>query len=99
MICFRKMPYFTYSLSTTDSDGDQVWYKWYWNDKINETSDWIGPYDSGDTVTASHIWDEQGDYNIKVKAKDIHGEESEWSDRLLCQKTKQSIYSCYSWKD
>ena len=35
-----------------------------------------------DTVTASHVWDEKGDYNIKVKAKDVHGEESPWSDLL-----------------
>jgi len=73
---------YTYSTSTTDPDGDQVYYKWYWNDKINETSGWLGPYDSGDTVTASHIWEEKGDYNIRVKAKDVHGEESPWSDPL-----------------
>jgi len=73
---------YTYSTSTTDHDGDQVYYKWYWGDKINETSGWDGPYDSGDTVTASHIWDEKGDYIIKVKAKDVHGEESPWSDPL-----------------
>jgi len=70
---------YTYSTTTTDPDGDQVWYKWDWGD---ETSGWDGPYDSGDTVTASHIWDEKGDYNIKVKAKDVHGEESPWSDPL-----------------
>ena len=73
---------YTYSTSTTDPDGDQVYYKWYWNDKINETSDWIGPYDSGGTADASHIWNEKGDYIIRVKAKDVHGEESEWSDPL-----------------
>jgi len=70
---------YSYSSSTTDPDGDQVWYKWDWG---NETSGWNGPYDSGDTVTASHIWEEKGDYNIKVKAKDVHGEESPWSDPL-----------------
>jgi hypothetical protein len=73
---------YIYTTSTTDPDGNQVYYKWYWNDKINETSDWIGPYNSGETADASHIWDEKGDYNIKVKAKDVHGEESPWSDPL-----------------
>ena len=52
---------------------------WSWGD---ETSDWIGPYDSGATISTAHIWDEKGDYNIKVKAKDVHGEESPWSDPL-----------------
>ena len=70
---------YSYSSSTTDPDGDQVWYKWDWGD---ETSGWDGPYDSGDAVDASHIWDEKGDYSIKVKAKDVHGEESPWSDPL-----------------
>ena len=79
---------YTYSTSTTDPDGDQVWYKWYWNDKINETSDWIGPYNSGETADASHIWNEKGDYNIRVKAKDVHGEESPWSDPLVVSMPK-----------
>ena len=70
---------YIYSTSTTDPDGDQVWYKWDWGD---ETSGWDGPYDSDDTTTASHIWDEKGDYIIKVKAKDVHDKESPWSDPL-----------------
>ena len=73
---------YTYSASTTDPDGDQVYYKWQWGDKINETSDLIGPYNSGETADAFHIWNDKGDYNIKVKAKDVHGEESQWSDPL-----------------
>jgi len=32
--------------------------------------------------TASHIWANQGSYSVKVKAKDIHDEESVWSDPL-----------------
>jgi len=79
---------YTYSTSTADPDGDQVYYKWYWNDKINETSDWIGPYNSGETADASHIWDEKGDYSIKVKAKDQYGEESPWSDPLAISMPK-----------
>ena len=30
----------------------------------------------------SHIWHEKGNYDIRVKVKDIHGYESEWSDPL-----------------
>ena len=83
---------YTYSTSTIDPDGDQVWYQWYWNDKINETSDWIGPYNSGDTAEASYIWNEKGDYNIRVKAKDVHGEESPWSDPLAITMPKNKKY-------
>jgi parallel beta-helix repeat protein len=70
---------YIYSTSTTDPDGDQIWYKWDWGDEI---SGWIGPYDSGKICGASHTWDEKGSYEIKVKAKDVHDEESPWSNPL-----------------
>jgi len=76
---------YTYSTSTTDPDGDQVLYKWDWGD---ETSGWYGPYDSGDSATASHVWNEKGVYNIKVKAKDVHGEEGLWSYPLAISMPK-----------
>ena len=77
----------SYSSSTTDIDGDKVYYKWDWGDEI---SGWDGPYNSGDPVTASHIWSNQGTYAVKVKAKDdpngdgdlSDGTESVWSDPL-----------------
>lgn len=71
---------YTYTSSTTDPDVDQVYYLFDWGD--GEFSGWIGPYDSGDTAEASHIWTEQDDYEIKVKSKDVHGVQSEWSDPL-----------------
>jgi len=45
-------------------------------EKINETSNGIGPYNSGEAADAFHIWNDKDDYNIKVKSKDVHGEES-----------------------
>jgi len=38
-----------------------------------------GPYASGVEQTFSHIWNEEGDYIIKVKARDEHGAESDWT--------------------
>ena len=70
---------YTYSTNTTDPDEDQVYYKWDWGDEI---SDWIGPFNSGEIVYASHIWTEPGEYYIKVRAKDIYDVPSEWSDSL-----------------
>jgi hypothetical protein len=71
---------YTYSSSTTDPDGDKIYYLFDWGD--GEYSGWLGPYYSGGTVEASHIWEEKGDYQIRVKAKDEHGAQSEWSDPL-----------------
>jgi len=70
---------YTYSTSTDDPDGDQVYYKWDWGDEI---SSWLGPYNSGDIVTVSHIWTNQGTFPLKVKAKDINDLESVWSDPI-----------------
>ena len=44
-------------------------------------------------VSASHIWNAKGTYSIKVKAKDINGAESDWSDPLavIMPKNKQSV--------
>jgi parallel beta-helix repeat protein len=71
---------YTYTSSTTDPDGDNLYYLFDWGDDTFE--DWFGLFESGEEVTASHTWDEQGTYQIRVKAKDIYGVESEWSDPL-----------------
>lgn len=69
----------TYTTYTYDPDDNQVLYKWDWGD--GTYSNWLGPHDSGDLTSAFHSW-EVGSYNIRVKAKDIHEYESEWSDSL-----------------
>jgi len=71
---------YSYTSSTTDPDGDQVYYLFDWND--GTTSGWVGPYNSGATATAKHTWKKTGSYEIKVKAKDEHGAQSGWSDPL-----------------
>jgi len=71
---------YIYMSNTTDPDGDQVYYWFDWGDNTN--SGWLGPFDSGETVSAKHVWTVKGDYEIKVKAKDVYDAESEWSDPL-----------------
>ena len=79
-----------YSSITTDPDDDEIFYWFDWGDGSN--SGWIGPYDSGDNAIASHIWDKIGIYEICVKAKDIHGFESEWSDPLPVTMPRNKAY-------
>ncbi len=45
---------YTYTTSTTDADGDQIYYMFDWGD--GNYSDWLGPYNSGDTCEATHTW-------------------------------------------
>jgi hypothetical protein len=67
---------YLYKLQTSDINGDDVYYFVDWGD--NTTSEWIGPYNSGVQVTTTHSWSEQGTYSVKVKAKDVPGDESDW---------------------
>ena len=53
-------------------DGDHVYYLIDWGDGTN--SGWVGPYEPGETVSISHVWSDEGTYQIKVKAKDEDGE-------------------------
>ncbi len=71
---------YTYTTSASDPDGDQLSYMWDWGD--GNFSEWLGPYDSGAEANAQKSWSTKGNYNIKVKAKDTSGAESEWSDPL-----------------
>jgi len=71
---------YTYTTSTTDPNGDQVYYMWDWGD--GSQSSWLGPYNSSVTVSTTHKWTVKGSYSIKVKAKDTFGAESPWSDPL-----------------
>ena len=71
---------YNYTTSTTDPDDDHIYYKWDWGDKTN--SGWLGPYNSSEIAYASYIWQSNGEYVIRVKAKDNLDKESGWSDKL-----------------
>jgi len=71
---------YTYTTTTTNPDGNQVYYLWDWGDGTQ--SGWLGPFTSGAQASAQKSWNVKGSYSIKVKAKDIGGAESAWSDSL-----------------
>ena len=71
---------YSYTTITVDPDEDPVCYQWDWGD--GTYSEWSVIISSDVGVTGSHIWTNTGVYNVRVKAKDINGEESEWSDPL-----------------
>jgi len=79
---------YTYSTRSTDLEGDEIYYNWSWDD--GTFSGWLGPYDSGQTVTASHAWAYKGGYDVEVKATDTVGDSS-WSDPLQVSIVMSSI--------
>jgi len=69
----------TFTAFTTEPDGEQVFYWFDWDDGTN--SGWLGPYSPGVTIEAENTWTGLGSYFVEVKAKDINGANSEWSDQ------------------
>jgi hypothetical protein len=78
---------YTYVSSASDPDGDHLYFLFDWGD--GSTSGWLGPYTSGQTVSASQIWQTSGSFEVKSKAKDDQGEESPWSDPLTVTMPKE----------
>jgi len=81
---------YEYTVSSTDPDDDYVYYTIDWNDGSIE--ELIGPHSSGEEITLKHSWNKQGSYNIKVKATDTWGLQSDWTIMSVSMpKNKQLI--------
>jgi rhodanese-related sulfurtransferase len=66
----------TFEISATDPEDDGVLFFVDWNDTTD--TGWIGPFYPGETVEIIHMFEEKGKYTISAKAKDYHGNESDW---------------------
>lgn len=68
---------YNYTIVTTDPNGDEISYFVDWGD--GNTGGWTRMLTSGEDYNVSNIWGEEGNYIIKVKAKDSFGAESNWA--------------------
>lgn len=66
-----------YTIVTTEPENDEVSYYVDWGDE--SVIEWTRYLPSGAEYNVSHIWDSVGSYQIRVKAKDSYGVESDWS--------------------
>jgi len=83
---------YDYIFYSIDPDDDNITYYIDWDD--GNIEDWIGPFISGEQVIASHTWSEKGTYIIRVKAKDIYNQESDWSYlEVIMPKNKMMIHN------
>jgi hypothetical protein len=69
---------YEFTAQTTDPEGDQIYYMFDWDD--DSDNEWIGPVNSGESVTATHEWTTLGHYNVTVRARDTEGSMSRWCD-------------------
>jgi parallel beta-helix repeat protein len=70
---------YTYSTSATDSEKNLVAYGWDWDGDL-VVDEWTRAYNSGEPGSMVHRWNRSGSYEIRVKAVDINGAESSWSE-------------------
>lgn len=68
----------TFNSLATDPEVDDIYYLFDWGDGTD--SGYLGPYKSGETAQATHVWKKDGVFQVKVKAVDMHGFESPWSE-------------------
>jgi len=68
----------SYLFTTTDPDGDDLFYQILWGDGTSE--EWIGPFHSDEIITVNHTWKEQGTYVIAARSKDIYGFVGDWTE-------------------
>lgn len=82
-----------YTAVTTDPENDDIYYFFEWSE--DDTSGWLGPYESGEPCTGSFTWEKRGEYQIRVKARDEHGSVSGWSEYLPVSMPKYSQYPLF----
>jgi outer membrane protein assembly factor BamB len=92
-----------YTLSSSDPDGNDVYYYINWGDDSN--AGWFGPYPSGVEITVNHTWTRMGTYQMRVKSKDIYDSESDWSSlsvimpkyKLFNHPLLEFLFEWYQW--
>ena len=68
---------YSFSATTTDPESEDVAFMFDWGD--GTFSDWTSFVPSGGSGSASHAWTATGSFDVKVKAKDVNGGQSDWS--------------------
>lgn len=77
-----------FSISTNYDSNPPLYYMIDWDDRTS--LEWLGPYQLEETCTASHSWNLPGIYDIKLKAKNDMGCQSEWIEHSTIFITKYS---------
>jgi hypothetical protein len=71
---------YSYSTSATDPKGDNVQYRFDWDD--GNLSNWTSLVSSGTVSIVSYGWKHPGEYSILSQARDQNGLTSSWSNPL-----------------
>jgi hypothetical protein len=72
---------YEFCIDAFDPNSDNIYCIFDWGDSTD--SGWLGPFNSGDTICASKIWEKTGEYLVCYKLKDSNGFESTWSEPIV----------------
>jgi len=79
---------YEYKLSVVDPDNNPISFYIEWGD--GTYTDWTFERASGEKCYYYHWWNKKGNYTIRAKAKDVLGEESDWTTlEVTMPKNKQ----------
>jgi hypothetical protein len=68
---------FEVKVSAVEPDQEDVSYLLDWGDGAAE--DWSIPYPSGQELPFTHVYEQRDTYELRARARDIQGSESDWS--------------------
>lgn len=84
---------YNYTIQAEDPDGDDIYICVNWSDESGEVC--LGPFNSGEIVTVSHTYQEQGTYPVKAKTQDAYGDESEWQTLEVSMPKQRSFFFAF----
>jgi hypothetical protein len=87
-----------YTTLSSDPDGEKVRYGVDWEGDYF-IDEWTDFYESGEEVTITHVWNEKGRYNVRIKAMDETNLQSFWSEPLTVSLPKNKIKYFYHFTD
>jgi len=67
----------TYQVTAIEPDDDPIYYQFDW---FEEQTKWLGPYNSGETISISHSWEDPGTKLVSVRAVDDPNHDGDPSD-------------------
>ena len=82
---------YEYTFTTTDPDGDDIYFHVSWGCCGPGDFHTYGPYESGEIAKLSHTYHEKGNYVIQAYARDIHGAESDWAELEVTMPRNKAI--------
>ena len=86
---------YEYTFNSSDPNGDPIMYIIEWEDNNTE---WTEYGNSGVEIKLKHIWNNEGEYTIRAKAKDVYGAESNWSEfEVKITRTRVTFNPVFCW--